>query len=240
MKTYWDLSESERAELSAEDVERYTSAELMARGVLRVAPLKLQPEPSMAQVAKGQMFVPYADDREYGSRGNLGVAFASAEQAHAFLALKPYALKHLYMGGASVTCAQPLSETEVKIEALPLFDDVNAERQNFERVGAVREANVKARREYDTASRAQKEALDGLYQDWQRCKERGEKMRHIAATFADYTTTAGDPMIAAGFLRKVFTVDDIESAAEWCGVGIPARAGLDVAAPEPVCVAGEF
>lgn len=46
MKTYWDLSESERAKLSREDVETFVAAELMTHGVVRVEPPKYEDEPS--------------------------------------------------------------------------------------------------------------------------------------------------------------------------------------------------
>jgi len=82
MKTYWDLSEPERAAMTRDDVARYIDAELMLKGVLAVAPLTLVDETPPALATEPY----YRVGDEYTT---LDVAFRSEADARAFLGLGP-------------------------------------------------------------------------------------------------------------------------------------------------------
>ena len=46
-------------------------------------------------------------------------------------------------------------------------------------------------------------------------------MQRVIDTFAEYERTAGDKEVAARFLAKVFSAEQIKDASEWFGVHIP-------------------
>src|SRR5579859_586132 len=108
MKTYWDLSEKERAALSREDVERYIDAELMMKGVLKVTPLMLEPLPSAPEPTTTYYQV------STGSVYTLDPLFRTAADAEAFLAMRPCREGREWCTGASIKFVDPLREPEIK------------------------------------------------------------------------------------------------------------------------------
>ena len=75
MKTYWDLSERQRSELSEADVERYIDAELMTKGVLRPEPLELVEEPPLPEPA----IEIHTVGSSYGNRIHVDVVITAAD-----------------------------------------------------------------------------------------------------------------------------------------------------------------
>lgn len=233
MQTYWDLEPKQRAALSRSDVERYLDAELMTKGVLRVMPPVLEPEPNIAPLPRATYFQPQAEG-DYG-RGGLGIAFKSAESVAAFLSLQPVVVRRVYVGSESIESAKPLGGGSVESEFVALqlseFDDVQATRKDIERVASVRQSNKAKREQFEKECKEQTKALEGLWEDWEKCKALEFQMRRVVATFDDYVKTAGDEQTAARFLRKVFSDSKISEASEWCGVAIPAGV-IDAEFPE--------
>jgi len=219
MTTYWDLSEQERAALTADDVQRYVDAELMLKGVLKVKPLEIEPEPNMPVPVTKAFVVRFAS--KYGSMDS-GVAFATLDAAQAFVALRPMNLASEYLESTSVPYTKPAIDSE--IAEVPIFTEEakNAVRADLKRGAAIKASNGKRREEYTKAVAAQESALSGLWEDWTTCREEEAKLRAVADTLKDYQRTAGDDGIALSFLAKVYPAALIEEAAKRFGFPVTA------------------
>lgn len=218
MKTYWDLSDQERAVLTSEDVQRYLDAELMLKGVLKVKPLMLDQVPSVPEPSTRAFVVRFGG--RYG-RTDAGVAFATLEAAKAFIALKPMSLGNDYLESTSVGYTVEVSDPE--IAELPIFTEEakNIVKAELKKAAAIKASNDRRREEHEKAVREQEKALEGLWEDWARCREEDAKLRAVADTFQDYKRTAGDDSVAAAFLAKVYPATLITEAAERFGFPVP-------------------
>lgn len=219
MKTYWDLSERERAAMTSEDVQRYVDAELMLKGVLKVKPLELEPVPVVPDPDAKAFVVRFGS--KYG-RQRVDAAFATLEAAQAFVALRPVRVDSDYLEGESVEYIAKISDPE--IAEVPLFTEErkNAVKADLKKAAAIKASNARRQEEYAKAIREQDDALKGLWEDWARCREEEAKLRDVANTFADYKQTAGDDELAARFLAKVYPPELITEAAERFGFPAPA------------------
>lgn len=215
MQTYWDLSEKERAALSREDVERYVDAELMTKGVLKVEPPKEAAVPDPPTVSR-RSYLRGRHQSRYGTT-TTDVAFADAAAAQALLSA--VVIEEDYDTGMKV--ARTIFELD-EVTAVP-EDEYLRHRSALQAHKAIIEANKKARTEFAEAAKKQEAALSGLWADWTECRERDARLRKIVDTFEDYKRIAGgDVAVAARFLRKPFTEEEIAEAAKWFGVTIPA------------------
>lgn len=249
MKTYWDLSECERAALSSEDVERFLDAELMTKGVLKAPKFEPVEEPDAPHIPERSFYL------VSGFSSRFDVAFATEADAKAFLALKPLHVETRYLSGnysrsIQVVCAP--KETAIECRDLPHAIDVETYKADFEKAAAARAENEKRREEYAQAVKVQNDVLSGLWEDWHRCRGLDARMRQTVQTFNDYTRVAlGDGAVAIGgaesddlkaarvtaarFLLKVFSREQIADAAVWCGIEIqlPSNSALLDAQPLP-------
>jgi hypothetical protein len=208
MKTYWDMTDRERSEMSEADVERFVAAELMSKGVLRVRPLELidvpeAPEPDLERVTF---------ERYHGPE----VAFRTIEDARRMLpALEKLDTK--YLNGQHVTVVTPIEEAGLKMQRYYSAAAFDAGRAIIEKASAARSENEKREREHGEARKLEREALNGLWEDWHRCRSLALTMTRVQETFEEYRCITGDDEKARVFLGKVFQRDVLESAGEWHG-----------------------
>jgi len=223
--TYWDLSEKERAALTSEEVERYGDVELMSKGVLKVPEFLLELEPPAPALQKTLYYrvAQFSD-----------VLFTKLDDAERFRELLPLKVGHKWIGNSydnRVDYVEPTPTLAIDTIEACSADEVRNHQAALEKAGAAREANRKKRQEYDAAVKAQNDALSGLWEDWHRCRALGAEMQRIVDTFERYKAmTKGDEVIAARFLNKAFTCEQIDQAKAWFEIGIPYDAP-DIAAP---------
>jgi hypothetical protein len=229
-QTYWDLEPKTRAALSESDVQRYVDAELMLKGVLKVEPLELDPEPDEPELAKQTV---------YRLEGFTDVAFRSADAAKAFAALSPLKLDRKYLNG-NWSRSVPFLNADVNLRLdateASTADDVLLATKDLERHAALKEANEKKRNAYSAALKTQNDALAGMWSDWHDQRGLAARHRRVVDTYEAYCKTAGgNTTVAAKFLQKVFSVEQIQDANEWFGCAIEtefAEAAPAEAAPE--------
>lgn len=214
--TYWDLSDKERAALSSDDVQRYGDVELMAKGVLKLPELVVVDEPAEPELAK---------TRYYRVEQFPTVLFPTLEAAEAFRELAPRDLDSKYLNrnySTSVQYARLREKLTVDTVEAAAEDDVRQHTAGLEKAAAAREANRKARQDYDEALRAQNNALEGLWEDWHRCRALAVEMERVRDTFQRYIAmTNGDKAMAARFLAKAFPESKLDEAAAWFDIEIP-------------------
>lgn len=215
-KDYWDLSEEDRAALTQEQVDRYADYELMAKGVLRVSTLELEPVPEVPEPT--HTFYRISRDAWH----KLDIAFRSAEDAAKFLALDPVLVESNYYGGrTSVESAKALGkDATISAHKLRSEEESSAVLTTVKRAAEITASNDKRREEHEKAVRAQESALVDMWTDWRKCRDRGAYLKRIVKTYDEYCETAGNAVTAAKFLLKAFVREEIEAASKWCSVEI--------------------
>ncbi len=206
MKTYWDLSEKERAALTEEDVERFIDAELMTKGVLRAPPLQLLPEPTLPEPDTAVVILRQRYER-------LDLAFPTAEAAEQAMR-GGFRLMSAYLGSTAYSIVEPL-ESELIAERVHSKAQVDTFKREFEKVGEIRRENERRSREHQEQNKKECEVLKGLWSDWHECRATAVRMARVLETFDEYVRIAGDENVARRFLAKVFDVETITSASEW-------------------------
>lgn len=220
MKTYWDHTPRERAEMSEDVVRSLLDAHLMEEGVLKVAPpvLKLlKPVPEIKKVTAYVVCI----KGQYGSEENL-IAFETPEKAHAFIDNRPMIVKCDWASGRDRFFTEPVIEAYVAKKEF--FD--RAELMNIQGLLKENEStqseNNKAEQSFREASKTMISCLNEVWEDWGDQRSLDGNHRAILQTFEEYKTTAqGDEDTAAKFLMKIFSETQIRGANEWLGISIP-------------------
>jgi len=219
VKTYWDMTEKERAALTDERVEFMERLELMGEGVLAAEPWTPEIEP----------VVPEPDEEVYdvsaGKYSAVLATFASLDAARAFVDLCPVPVETAYHGGTTIAHVGEREAKEISVRRIYSRAQWLAHRQAIEAGVAIRKRNAEteAAREKDAAGAAN--ALGALRNDLAECREKGRRYQRIADVYAQYVATAeGDEEIAWRFLCKAFPHDEIQEAAAWTGAFVDASA----------------
>jgi hypothetical protein len=216
MKTYWDLSERERAELTEEQVRPFTDVELMNKGVLRVAPLELLPVPAR----------PAPDVEVFSIRGaSTDQYFSTEADARAVMALTvPVTRKYLggnWSGPSALVLGDKNPDRSVEPVGIYTPETYGAAIDAITRASQALEENDRRTKQHDKDIEAQREALGDLWSDWHRCGAKASRMQRVHETYLGYVKMSdGDSRIAAKFLAKAFTGAEIEDACEWFGLTI--------------------
>src|SRR3990172_277934 len=215
MIDYWELAERDRAALTEADMEGYVAVELMRKGVLKVVAPTYVDEPEMPEP---DLMVYVARSRSYGSQ----VAFKSLEVAQqAAGGGGVVALDSGYINSQTVQYASALQRDGFDVKRVYSEARYTELKPLIDKATAAKKANEEMREAYDKGREEQKRALDGMWSDWYACMSKAREMRRVVSVFEDYCKTAGDQIVAAMFLEKVFPLSKINDASEWCGVDIP-------------------
>lgn len=224
MKTYWDLSERARAELTDEELRRFEGVELMNAGVLEPEKPRLEPVPE-APGPDDDVFVIKPD-----GYSELDVAFTSEEDARAFLKLKPLRLGAEYFGGdGNLPVVHPMDEPVIAIKRVYTKAAMVANRETVKLAQQVRARNMQAEREYEKERAERDKAVEELRRDFFRCRTLAARVDRIAETYEAYVETAeGNRRVALGFLRKAFPEPEILQACAWDRIELPSGITADV------------
>lgn len=216
MVTYWNLAPKTRAALSEADVQRYLDAELMLKGVLRVDPLVLEEEPALPEITKTTWYKVEGFD----------LVFETPDEALKFSQLRPRTTDTKYVGDYwnSRTKIEFLNPESRAGEVLPVLlttaDEIARHASALDKLGAIEKSNREKREAHAKDLKLTNEALKGLWDDWHERRAEAARYRKIIDTYAAYVQTAGDRDVAAKFLLKVFSAEQIREASEWTGVTI--------------------
>jgi hypothetical protein len=219
MKTYWDYSEKERANLTREQAERLCKFELMGEGVV----VSLHPgEPPAKPVINEPKMTVHGVIFKSTSYHTLDVWFRSKEEAVAFAAMNPVRVDSDYRLGEKyeyVDTYESQSFVEKEVFNVVNSDAFNAATKQY---AAEKEAYDKQLKEWKSDNDAANRCCESLWNDYseQRCKL--EAAKGVLSRWNDYVESCdGDREIAARFLRKAYTESQIAVANDWCDAGIP-------------------
>jgi hypothetical protein len=226
IKTYWDLSERERSELTREHVEGFLDVELMTKGVRKVG--AAPPEAALPSIPAP--IIMYGWKVGYDNSDIVVAMRESAEDART--ADARWAEYDYELG---IRIVRPLGQV-VEVEVHPA-DVVERYRSDIAHCKAARESFEKQSSEHKRALDAQRKVLDGVWADWFRCQAKASEQRAIGATWARYVETSrGDKAAALRFIRLIHTDDELATADAWCQLGMPLGPMPDVA---PECSDGD-
>lgn len=205
-KTYWDLSEKERACLTDEQFKKFTQIELMEAGCA-VLPDKPE-ELNLPPMEPLKMSVWY----EVGGE----LLFSSMEDALTVMNLKPFKKSWVSALGYNQHKAEQVTDAP---KTTTCVDAEEVSRRNVELTERKAKETQYDRQlsEWKKANGEVKSTLESINEDWYAVKEKDRLYKNIVNSLHEYTDLAGgDVEIAKNFLKKRFSEDEIEAAIEWC------------------------
>jgi hypothetical protein len=215
MKTYWDLGERERAELTDERLAQLERIELMSEGVLEVEPF----------VPEQEQPAPEPDVEVFDVKVGYSViaTLRTMDAARAFIELRPVVVNsHWSPNGVTIQHENAADELDVGVRRIHSRAQYGMHAATLIENAKVRERNAAAQKAFEDAMEARSLALATLRQDLAGCRARAAHYARVVRVWKEYTATAGgDAEVAARFLAKAFSRQDITAAAEWYGVYIP-------------------
>ena len=201
MKTYWDYKEKERARLTEEEVRELLDVELMTKGVKKIIAPILKP----IQEVKVNTEIWFEVDT---------VFFKDAETAQKFLTLDPQKSTYDYACGYDYHYACPI-EQNIEQKKLYTQQDLLNLATILKQNKQAKEENEKLTSAYEKDIKEQNKVLDAVWSDWWKCKDRACELQKIVDTKTEYLKmTDGNEEIAMGFLKKIYTEEDIKEALE--------------------------
>lgn len=229
MKTYWDHTEKERANLTHEQVQALCKFELMGEGVV-VAPYPGD-APTKPEINEPKATV-YAVEWKSATYRSETLHFDDREQALKAMELRPVYIDHDYTVKAESIvplCDPTLSERE----AFKVFDK-DAYSNMLSQYKAEKDEYDKRLKEYQEDKAAAERCCESLWEDYAEQRGKLREAQQVADRWADYVETCGgDERTACRFLCKAFSNERIEAANDWCGAGIPTTAPETEAAALP-------
>lgn len=209
MTRYWDLTQQERAKLTAAEVEKFLAYELMEKGVLAVEPLVLE-EVTPLDLPKRRVFVLHEASQWGSGTSSLGIGFETIEEAEAAKRAVRFIHESPWNGVPHFRAARALSITS---EESPAEESVSLHKAALAEQKRREEANAKAKREHGEASDKAANATSSVWTDWHSCRAAEAKRERIRDTLAAYTLmTDGNATMARAFLAKAYPEAEIAVA----------------------------
>lgn len=208
MKTYWDHSEKERAELSREDVQSLLKFELMEKGVVAPSDPEYLPEtaPELPTTTMYRVKCGY-------SSGDL--LFATADNAAQAIALSAGWTKTEYLAGTHLQTVD-YSELEISTCELNSAADIAKHRSALEEAASNKAANKKARDAFNAECNAVEEVTSHVWEDWHEMRAKLARLTSVNETLDEYLEMCdGNESLAKEFLAKAFAAETIAEADEW-------------------------
>lgn len=200
--TYWDLSDHDRAKIAPEDLTKYIDIELMEKGILRPAPLELEPEESPEVPLRFYYRIQYAG---YWSDNKLELLFTNQEDARDFIDTWIVDKSILVVSYDGRNLAGPIVGPTITSEELPLKDDVLKRKAEIDSYEGAKKRNDKKRTDYERDLKLVASTASIIEEDWHRCMALEDTYQKIRNTYNTYLKmTKDDEVIALRFLRKVY------------------------------------
>lgn len=210
MREYWDYEPAERAAMTEEQVRDLCKFELMKQGVLQPMMPKALDE-TVPPIAVFPVFV-----LEIGGRELEGICFDSEEAAQAVIAAGFRITKSDYRAGygehANYSAPRPQDVSILR----RLRPDETTFKQNLrllEQAHKAKEANAKARTEFEQGMAKADAALQGVWEDWHEQRAVLLRVQKVRDTYTEYLGMCnGVASVARQFLAKVYKREEIEGA----------------------------
>lgn len=222
MKTYFEYSDAERANLTEQQIQAMLDVELMSSGVLKPSAPKFTPVILPEAIGKRRVYYGVQAKGKYGSDEDTAVVFDTSEKASAFIALGPMLQDYNYEAGADYRYVQPLREPKICVHELFTFEDVNAVLSELKKNKAATQANEKAQSEYQRDLQAVEKITQDVWSDWFKQREQLGRCQEVIKTYEQYLVlTSGNSELALTFLEKAYKSDMLKTTREWLPDQLP-------------------
>lgn len=210
MKSYYDFQPQERATLTEEQVEEMVEIQMMIDGVVKPTPPRLRKRLEDVPVPKKSV---YRVVHGTGSHA-LNIAFATEEEARAFLAMKPLAIHSDWE--TRTDYFEPLDRPGVKLEMIATEEAITTYKADLKEVAAQKTSAEDESRKYNEKMKAVQRVRDRVFGDWQDQIDKFGELCNVKMAYADFLRLAkGDADMALACLRKAFGEDVVLEAATW-------------------------
>ena len=215
MQDYWDLTNKQRAALTADDIEHLLDVELMRQGLVR--PKKPELETVTEVAPETEQFYGVAYPGKYSSDDQLGVVFDNEIDALQVASMTMYRTERDYRKGDIKYAAKAVTGKVVPLR-LPGEVAVTQLQVELEQASDTKKKNEALLSEYNKATKAVDDALKSLLTDWRECQEMARQMAQVRATCDRYLQLCdGDNDLAAKFLAEAYDEETLTQATEWYG-----------------------
>ena len=175
MKTFWDLTGRERLALTKEQIETiYVPREAAEAGLLvpREPILEpLPPEPDVERPKGRNVFIVNVSTEE-GSSNTINVAFATQEQAEAFIALNPMYYTSRWRRSKSMNTATPCESIELQIACVTTEKEEDAYAKAREEYESALGRNADKTNTYERELQKVKNSAERIWKNWNKLRER--------------------------------------------------------------------
>ena len=218
MMTYWDLSKKDRADLTEEEMERYQKIELMERGLKQPTEPTYEPEIKEPEPEKVRIYKIKASEYR-----DINIAFMTEQDAINALDSGACEIEEGY--GDPCAHLSPFINPEIVSIDVATARSYESHKTQLKEAMRIKDANEELRKEYEKECDDIRKALIGIQSDWYKQQAKKIHLMGIVAKFVEFVAIAGDPSIAAKFLRKSHSKEDIAEANEWLAAEIPESGG---------------
>ena len=213
MKTYWDIDESERANLTYEQVEDLLKYEWMEHGVIIPPQPGAAPEMPQLSLATEIVYVVQVPGRHSWSGPDRCMEFRTREDAEAFVRLKPVRTDYDTSIGPDYRYATPFGAMTIVEQQVFSAKAIDEARSSLTSHKEAKDAHSRLVSEYDKARKQADDCVSGIWSDWHERVSTRNAQQRIVDTFDRYVTDCdGDERIAERFLLKAYGIDDVDAA----------------------------
>jgi hypothetical protein len=208
MKTYNDLSDYEKAQLTDDEFERYLNIARMQSEIIVD-----DPEPDIADVLDGMELVTVWEVRS--SHWNTLATFATREEAESLLSARPLSIERDYEIGIPFLKGEP-GRLEVVSTTVATYDSYQKNKPDVERRKTMaKDRDVQIKRRADLIEEREKELIP-MREDRERCQYINYRVGQIKTKLSEFLGLCdGDETIARKFLARHYTDQDIAISDAW-------------------------
>lgn len=214
LKTFDDLSDSEKLQLTDEQIEHYVDVELMSKGLVRPTAPTLKDVPDADRPEGELMFVVQADDSDF-------CAFESIDDARTMIELSCLKVDYDWLGSGSYGSSDKLEYVGDAIKfsiverSLSTKVDADRARKALKGRAAVIKQNADVQDEYNEASSEVRSARESIDEDICQLQTSERTYSRLLDRFDHFVGLAGDHAIALKFmLEGECELSDLEAAVE--------------------------
>lgn len=216
---FWnDLTPKQRFAIPEGELPMWVRAEMMNAGVKPTYEPTYEPEPTIPELPKTQVFIVEHKYRaSWGYEYTHQVVFPTKGAADTFMLLPA-------MYGEEADSVVPLYGPSLRIEDRYTPENKAKIREIQKEAEAVIKRNKAMREEYEKELKAEQEIQATIREEWYEAHRLNRKYEKVMNTFTEYIgmTENNNEATAFAFLVKTFGATEVQAAFDWCERALPA------------------
>lgn len=207
MKTYWDLNQAERVNLTAKEItKRFIPIELASNGILTPKEpeyIELPPEPETEIKVRAGFIVRYTRGTS-SYKYDWPIVFNKIKDAEAFIAARPGALGYAYVGDKQLDTVEEIDgQYIIEMRQVATLEDVQRCKELRRDYDQIKNENTSMRDKYERDKTAVERATEGIWNNWQELRTVKQDMLQVYESVLEFTKIAeGNINIGIKFALK--------------------------------------